>query len=294
MKIGINMHSHAVGGSKLALREQLDLFTNVGFDCVELMPDSLNLIRNGILDKRGCSSVLDILSSYDFLYTTHAPLKANLANASLVRISEGIIKACIGFSVLINARILVLHAGFVVPSDKFSIFTRPLAGALMALIDSMRRCAEYASNSGISIGIENGELGATHLFKGIDSLLDVVEAIDMDNVGVALDIGHLYLTANYYGFDLLEATEKALTHMIHAHLSDNFGKFDPLSPYEKDLPYGYGDLHLPIGLGNVPYKDILELIKPVYKGVYILDIDPEYKDFYPLALKNLKELLEGS
>ena len=138
MQIGINLHGGAVRGSRSALREQLDLFKDAGFDCVEISPSSLNLIRNGLLDKEGCPSVLDILSSYDFSYTVHAPMKTNLASPSLMEVSERIVRACTDFSVLVDAEILVLHSGYVLPDDKISE-----SEALKVLANSLKRCAEY-------------------------------------------------------------------------------------------------------------------------------------------------------
>jgi sugar phosphate isomerase/epimerase len=79
--------------------------------------------------------------------------------------------------------------------------------------------------------------------------------------------------------------------MVHVHISDNFGKIDPITPASHSLVYGYGDLHLPIGWGNLPYREIFELIKPTYRGIYLLVIDPQFREHYHYAIKRLRSFL---
>ncbi|MCK5149464.1 sugar phosphate isomerase/epimerase [Candidatus Pacearchaeota archaeon] len=67
-------------------------------------------------------------------------------------------------------------------------------------------------------------------------------------IGMTLDVGHLNI-AKKKGFedkDLLKEVEQIAKHVKHVHLTDNFG---------------YGDSHLPPGMGNVPFKEILEKLE---------------------------------
>ncbi len=64
-------------------------------------------------------------------------------------------------------------------------------------------------------------------------------------IGMTLDVGHLNI-AKKHGFedkDLRKEVEEIAKYVKHVHLTDNFG---------------YGDSHLPPGMGNVPFKEILE------------------------------------
>ena len=81
--------------------------------------------------------------------------------------------------------------------------------------------------------------------------------------------------------------------MFHLHINDNYGKFDPLSPASKNVALGYGDLHLPIGWGKIPYEDVFRLIKRTYKhGLYLLEIDDEFREYYQYAITKLREMLQ--
>ena len=67
-------------------------------------------------------------------------------------------------------------------------------------------------------------------------------------IGMTLDVGHLNI-AKKKGFedkDLLKEVEQIAKHVKHVHLTDNFG---------------YSDSHLPPGMGNVPFKEILEKLE---------------------------------
>lgn len=301
MKIGINPIYSGVGFKSTAvglectrtrvveaLRKHLDFLEALDLEAVELSPGSLDLIRNGVLDKKACTSVLDALSSYDFSYTAHAPYNTNLASPSMLKISVKIARSCIDFCVMTKAQILVLHSGYITPSDEISE-----SESLKFLADSVRRIAEYARDSGVWIGVENGDLGPTHLCRRIDWLVEVVKDVDMSNVGITFDFGHAYVSAGYYRFDFLKAVEEALPHMIHAHVNDNFGRFNPFSPHDTnhDLTFGYGDLHLPIGWGTIPYKDVFDLVKSTYDGIYVLELRPRYREYIQHTIGKLKELL---
>ena len=78
-------------------------------------------------------------------------------------------------------------------------------------------------------------------------------------IGVTWDVGHINLLrkAGYSEEEIKKETEKIAPFVKHVHLTDNFG---------------YGDTHLPPGMGNVPLKDILkELEKAGFKGKKIVE-----------------------
>jgi hypothetical protein len=78
-------------------------------------------------------------------------------------------------------------------------------------------------------------------------------------LGITLDVGHLNI-ARKKGFKeehLLAEVKEIAKNIKHVHLTDNFG---------------YSDTHLPPGMGNVPFKEILkEVEKAGYKGKKIVE-----------------------
>ncbi|HEY6103110.1 MAG TPA: sugar phosphate isomerase/epimerase, partial [bacterium] len=95
--------------------------------------------------------------------------------------------------------------------------------------------------------------------------------VDRPNVGLTFDVGHAFLAAHYFGFDYLEAVRSARPLLIHLHVTDNFGRYDPLrlenftlyrTQRPRDiLPVGRGDLHLPVGWGAIPYEATFDALR---------------------------------
>ena len=115
----------------------------------------------------------------------------------------------------------------------------------------MRRTRPFA-NRLRQAGLGDDQLGKYHAGLLVPDLVAQVTAVDHPNLGLTLDLGHLYLAARYCDFDFLEALREAAPHIRHLHVSDNFGRlggvFDSM-PVR--IPYGEGDLHLPPGWGAV-------------------------------------------
>lgn len=71
------------------------------------------------------------------------------------------------------------------------------------------------------------------------------QEIANEKIGITWDVGHLNIMkkSGFDDKDLLEETKKVRDDVKHIHLTDNFG---------------YADTHLPPGMGNVPFKQLLE------------------------------------
>ena len=58
---------------------------------------------------------------------------------------------------------------------------------------------------------------------------------------------------------------------------------------------GIGDLHLPIGWGNIPYEDVFRIMAG-YDGIYILELQERFfENGYSMlgeALQDLRNMLE--
>lgn len=129
----------------------------------------------------------------------------------------------------------------------------------------------------------------------IEDLVEQVKKIDRENVGITLDFGHAYLASKYYRFKFLDSIKLALPYIKHVHIHDCFGK--PKQSYEEQdinlIQFGIGDLHMPVGWGEIPYDKIFRLLKN-YNGVLSLELKPRFKRFYKYSLERVKELIEST
>lgn len=126
----------------------------------------------------------------------------------------------------------------------------------------------------------------------IEHLVRQVEGVGRNNVGITLDIGHAYIASNYYGFDFLDAIALASPLLKHIHVHDNFGKPAGLDRRQIILvPEGKGDLHMPVGWGEIPYREVFSRLKG-YEGVVLLELKPRYSAYLEDALLDVRSLLE--
>ena len=105
--------------------------------------------------------------------------------------------------------------------------------------------------------------------------------VNHPRVGITLDLGHAWLASCHHGYNLLEGVEAVRPYIRHIHLHDNYGRC--CASYEKKqgelLATGRGDLHLPIGWGEVPAREVFARLQD-YRGVVTLEIRPRYRAYY--------------
>jgi sugar phosphate isomerase/epimerase len=127
---------------------------------------------------------------------------------------------------------------------------------------------------------------------GIDRLVEQVKGVDKENVGITFDFGHAYIASRYYCFDFLESIELARPLIKHVHIHDDFGKPAGLDRRQiMLLSQGKGDLHMPIGWGEIPYREVFSRLDG-YEGVLMLELEPRYMPYYAEVLQDTRRLAE--
>lgn len=159
------------------------------------------------------------------------------------------------------------------------------------LISRVNLLLNYSQEYGIPAALENADVRDPQLFNIIrlgmvgEDFLKILK--DCPDIRLTLDIGHLYLSASWFDFDLFkDFLEPLALFVIHTHLSSNFGRDDGTG--FKDYKKGIGDLHLPLQEGTLPWGKIVDfLLERDYRGVFLLEIKPENNR------ETLAEILHG-
>jgi len=293
--IGINADASKIEGNFKRLAQELDYYQSIGFDHVEISPHGCGVLYNGILHEARMKQLVDILKCYPFSYTVHAANPMNLMSIDSAILHEQMFRSTIEFTHLVGSTVMVYHAGRYLPEEEFGLPRRKvpephLEKALWQQeIKVLKSLSFIAGQYGISIAVENARPYLDAPFycyaEHLETLGTTIAAIGLSNVGIALDVGHAYLAANRYQYDLLEGVRRIAPLVSHIHLHDNFGKC--CASYEKRqyelAATGRGDLHLPVGWGTVPIEEILELI-PGYTGYITLEMRPRYQSYYAESL----------
>ncbi len=278
--LGVNVDTRRISGSLAKLERELEFFSEVGFEYVEIPPAGLDVIMKGELIPTRVKKVRQILSKFDFRYTVHAPDVVNLRRLTNP-MHKKVLQASIEFAGAIGAENVVYHCGKTSEEIDYSEKQQKRAE-----IRALKSLAEVAKENGVTIGVEN------LAFHSIDEVIGVIEAVSHPNVKMTLDIAHLFIAANYHGWDYISEIKKALPYAVELHVSDTFGeaqeRYRDIPDFEGfRLMYGVGDLHLPIGYGDIPFTDVSKAItESDFSGVVILEINnlekylEEYQDSY--------------
>ncbi|KXB06628.1 hypothetical protein AKJ51_03285, partial [candidate division MSBL1 archaeon SCGC-AAA382A20] len=139
--------------------------------------------------------------------------------------------------------------------------------------------ARYARDKGVTLAVETGSHSAD--YPGHPK--ELVRAVEkVKDVGITLDVGHLYLSApekeearEDWIFEQIELVKDFL---VSVHLHDN---------------YGLSDDHLPPGRGKINFFPIMEALGKYYDGPIILelwDLSNPVKDVKK-SIETIKEVL---
>jgi sugar phosphate isomerase/epimerase len=319
--ICINADVGRLGGSLERLVEDLTYFQQCGFDGVEIAVDGLDAVIGGKLEQFQVERIRAITDQFDFVYTVHAPGRMNLAfpaqgpgyTPDLAQ-EKAVFVACLDFCAQIGARVMVYHSGLIALHE-FAYGLGPLPdgeqldAGRMREVSALGEILPRAADRGVIVAMENRDphpweiaallqsgrspdyLLTFHSGLSIPHLVRQVNEVNHPNLGLTLDLGHLFVAANFCGFDYLEAIRQAAPHVRHIHGHDNFGRmgtvFDDL---HERIPYGDGDLHLPPGWGTIPHlKSLAQLAG--YEGLYVLEIRPRFREHFADALLTTRTLI---
>jgi sugar phosphate isomerase/epimerase len=300
--IAINADATRLEGSLDVLRQELDHCAEIGFDYVEIAPHGVGVIHGGNLYGEQVKSLLRMLSAYSFGYVAHGPNPMNLMNREQLELEKRMFLSSLQFAEEIGSGVMVYHAGRWLPEEHFQLpgLLMPAPEQQKAMWDLERTLLQemgvLAEQHGVTIAVENARpyLDASPYCYGefLQSLAEMIMQVNHPRVGITLDLGHAFLASRHHGYNLLDGVDAVRPYIRHIHLHDNYGRC--CASYEKKqdelLATGRGDLHLPIGWGEVPAREVFARLQD-YRGLVTLEIRPRYRAYYGVALTNARALL---
>jgi sugar phosphate isomerase/epimerase len=301
--IGTKIDEVRIDADLEKFRYDLEAFARFGLEATELPAHGFDAIKNGRLDERQTARVLKVLSDYDFIYSVHAPNPLNLMEPVHFDLHVSVLRSSLEFARAVGSRILVYHPGRYIVEEAFPIRGKGdlTDGAKKALRDreAMTLAALADEFPDIIICMENARPYLHHspycYAERIDFLKEQVLQVNKSNVKITLDFGHLYMSALFYNFDAVEATEGIAGLIAHAHVHDNFGH--AVYAHEKQqthqIPFGKGDSHMPVGWGEIPMGGILSAFLDRYSGLLMMELRSRYFKHTGESKENLKMLLKA-
>lgn len=231
-------------GDILELDKQIDWIHNAGFDAVSFhaSPGIANKWRgvdSSVTDDEERLRLKQKLSAFG-MCEVHAPFALTLRTDELTPIAEKLAEH-IRFTGDVGASVLTVHADIPAYSPNgFNDWEKQLS-KLNAL----------AGKAGIFIGLE--------IAKGFE----FIKEFGGDNIGVTLDVGHLYLNdgEGYRPYGTMGGIVRILQNkLFHLHLHDYDGVND----------------HIEIGTGLLDFNELLRsLVEIGYDGAMCLELNPD-------------------
>jgi sugar phosphate isomerase/epimerase len=269
------------------LRQELGRIERSGSDCCELVSHGLDVVVGGRIVPARIQTVLGLLRERNLKYTLHLPYDLNLLNADTLNIYTDVFRASIEFAHMVGIGVIVYHAGTIKRDDK---------DAFHAEAEQVRRLAKEAGD--ILLCMENPVILSDDIYsagKSAERMTEFCDWVNMPNCKLTFDVGHYFLRCNGDKNELLTAIRTALPHIGHVHLHDNFGISLPMSEhdYNHRIACGAADLHLPLGWGSIPIKDVLIALNG-YGGIINLEIEKRFDDQFEASLELTRRYLSGA
>ncbi|GAA4345233.1 sugar phosphate isomerase/epimerase family protein [Microbacterium rhizosphaerae] len=292
--LGISTNADMINGDDEILGRHLGEIADAGCSHAELILHGLDVVVGGRLQPSRVRRVHDVLRRSGLRFSIHLPYTLNLMDPKYGEPFTRIFEAGLDFADTIGAEVVVYHSSWRQPESAHrTINDRDAQELLLRDRDTLRTLGERAARSGVDIGVENNAWtdpsAITYGLRPAD-IVDHVRQIELDNVGITLDFGHLHLTSEAYGWDFADECRTVLPYLKHVHAHDNFAVLEQTGIYNRDFPLGLGDLHLPMGWGSIAWPEILPLFAD-YDGIWMMEIEYRLASLFPEIAQAARGLL---
>lgn len=224
-------------------------------------------------------------------YTLHGPGEADLFDASDPSLHERLLRGGLEVARAIGATVMVVHPGQRRPWPGGS--PRPMEELRAREREILSALAEEAAGWGGRIALETWLPPSDNVRWGYsyaawpEQLAAQIEAVGHPALGVCLDTGHLWASANWYGFDFLAGVARLAPLVNHVHLQDIAGGA-PLVDAIGNPVLGLGDQHLPPGWGDIPFTELLAVDFPRRPVLMVELMREQYRSLLPDVLADVR------
>jgi len=273
------------------LRRNLDQAQELGVDFVEIPIFAMDLISGGQVIPSQVRRLKEALRPRALAYTAHGPIAVNFMQHDLSERHLAVAKASVEVAAEIGAKHIVFHTGVSKESAP-----RELEAAYCNQRDYFTKLGDFAAAHGVIVAVENVFTSATEgKTTALPSrLASEIEAIDHPNVFACFDFSHGAITCKAQGADFLREAEALARVSIHLHIHDSFGDPAHLRTYAdaERLAYGIGDLHAPLGWGNLPWNELMTRLSFLPDVIFNLELPPRYWYALDDSVRAMQDMIE--
>jgi len=288
---GFNVGSH--NGEFAELEADMRALADMGVDTVEIGITSLDLLAGGRIIRERHEALKALTRQFGFRYTVHGLVSSNFMDPITQRYQIDAAKALVEVCNSIGAGILVQHGGEVRAT---AIADR--AGADQREREALTELADFARPHGVRIALENIFTTEPGQYRQTPAqVAATVKAVNHANVVALIDFSHAYLEATYKGLDFFAEIAAMAPVTGHLHVHDSFGRpqgfFQAYHPQE-NTALGIGDLHMPLGWGDIDWDRIFSQLAFLPGTVLMMEIGDRYRREQPASLVRARELMAAN
>ena len=287
--IATGFNSGSSDGELFSLEADLRRLADMGVDTVELGLTGIDLIAGGRVIPERLERLLAITSQFSFRYTVHGLVSSNFMDPDTLPFQMAAAKALVEVCDRIDARVLVQHGGSL-RADQL----HQRAQADIREREALHELGEFARPHGVRIAFENiftTELGQYRQTPA--EVAETVKAVNHPNVVALIDFSHAYIESTYKGLDFREQIAAMAPVTGHLHVHDSFGRpqafYKAFHPQE-NTAMGIGDLHMPLGWGDIDWDWIFAELDFLPDTVLMMEIGPRYRSEQPGSLARARQL----
>ncbi|KFC67407.1 Xylose isomerase domain-containing protein TIM barrel [Devosia sp. LC5] len=282
-------NSGSTDGELDSLEADLRRLADIGVDTVELALTSIDLISGGRIIEERAERLLALTDQFDFRYTVHGLVSSNFMDPDTQRYQLDAAKALVQLCDRVGSGILVQHGG-ALRADQLA----ERAGADQREREALTELAEFARPYGVRIALENiftTELGQYRQTPA--EVAETVKAVNHPNLVALIDFSHAYIESTYKGLNFREQIAAMAPVTGHLHVHDSFGRpqgfYKPFFPQE-NTAMGIGDLHMPLGWGDIEWDSIFAELDFLPDTVLMMEIGHRHRNEQAACLERARKL----
>lgn len=277
------------------LARRLDFIGPLGVDAVELSAFDDDIVVGGRILPERLRRYRQICESRPFRYTVHGPLRSNLMDPAHLDLQMQVCRAFLDLTAAVGAEVEVHHTGIMPNGPAWLIddYHARETAALAALGD-------HAAGLGITVAVECLFIEQGAFYTASPSRLGrQIRAVGHQHVVGTLDFSHAYIQCNFHGLDFLSEIKAFAPVVGHLHIHDSFGRPTSLNPplTGEAVSYGQGDLHMPLGWGDLPWDRVLPQLRIRPQAIAMLEIKERWWseiDASIAEVRRFRDLLNAS
>jgi sugar phosphate isomerase/epimerase len=208
-------------------------------------------------------------------YTVHGVLAVNFMDEVHLDAHKAVCRAMLELCAAVGASVMAHHPGRL-PATHAAHLER-LHGIER---DALRAMGDVAAGYGVKIAVENLFVeDARDYTPDPVRLAKEIAAVDHPHVCGLLDFSHAYIMAQFRGTDYLEALQAFAPQVNHLHVHDSLGRPTSIGGFYRfaeQIAFGMGDLHMPLGWGDIPWDAILPGLALRPGTVMIVELQERY------------------